>query len=248
MQNIKFYLFVLIIISLSFSECSQKNKLPSLNILLNYPSQNQDKIEDIGKLSNLDILNGYRGLAIGMSFDSIQLHTDKSFNIDSFEDIIDTYSSKDIIAVGAHDKAYENILGKGYYTRLTFYKKKLEIIEFISNYMYSIEPLIIWKPRDTLITMFGKPNVADFLFLKGQSAGFKNITHDSIFCKWQTKQIELEYVATKSEDAHLTICDIKLKGIINKLRNEVDDSLSNIQNSLKKIKEKNLRKKFIKNF
>lgn len=189
---------------LSFNYCSTPNaKLNSplindrhplsVDSLLKLQNPQQAKISQLGKIDNLLLLSGYRGLRLGTSFDSISFEF--SGTIDS------TYISKGIIIV-KKIKSYIDILNTDCGVKLTFYKNKLSVID-IGSWVYTIDlkdyPGVKQHPNysidipfRSLKTMFGNPSVDKSSKIKNNS--YKISYTDSINCSWICNNVRLNYL------------------------------------------------------
>jgi hypothetical protein len=242
-------------------------KTPSIDSLINADRFNRSDIIELEKLSNLDFYDGYRGLRMGMSLDSINLNSGFETN--------DVYSSKRIKILQTSDIIKNNLLWG--YINLTFYDTKLRVIRFKS---YSD------AASGSLIKMFGKPNIVYFTksnrdslikeaknrlrqsnASRSSKSGGLNLdpayaTFDGEYRYsnyiWRTEKIELYYSDTVTisiskgdfeskatvktfYNSNLIFFDLKYKELINQTKREIDDSL---RKALFKKSEKN----FIQHF
>ncbi len=232
---------------------SKKNIPLSVDSLLSSKNKNQEKIEELQSLSNLNTLNGYRGLILGMLFDSI------SFDSEGYID--ERYLSKNIIVVN-RIKSYVDILGTQCGIELTFYNRKLEIIDF-HNTCYNIDLLgypnipqnphyDIFEPLRSFKSMFGVPNNRNSVISNDKVPSMESLI-SSVSCEWEINNIQLTYEAdrwysTRKHNPVLTSINISL--IIKDIRynSKIKSLLQLVNDSLKMVKQKQDKEDFIKQF
>ena len=168
----------------------QKKILSENNTLV--PSETQfDSIKTLGQLKNIDYLNGYKSLKLGMSIDSNDFGNNAQIN--------NIYQRRDIIKIEI-PSIYIDIFQKEADISLTFLNKGLSLIEISKIQHFKVDPSgargheIISK----LEKMFGNPNIKDH-FSDGISddTNSDNDPKSTLFeintSIWQTDRIRVSF-------------------------------------------------------
>lgn len=159
-------------------------------------------------------------------------------------------------------KSYVDILGTQCGIELTFYNRKLEIIDF-HNTCYNIDLLgypnipqnphyDIFEPLRSFKSMFGVPNNRNSVISNDKVPSMESLI-SSVSCEWEINNIQLTYEAdrwysTRKHNPVLTSINISL--IIKDIRynSKIKSLLQLVNDSLKMVKQKQDKEDFIKQF
>lgn len=217
-------------------------------------ASNSKEITSLGKISNLDILNGYKGLKLGLAKDKIEFPLSVTRN-----DIYKNWGISEIMIETTCD-----LMGGPCDLKLQFYQDLLEQVEFKRNHYIDIdrtgtlygEQKIKIDPRidpeleetfNLLVSVFGEPNSGKNVILKTRrtdniSINLVGAYYDKYYGKWETSKISLEFFAEinynidpkaklfakefKTSESRLTYTNKDHQNDIEKYINQVKDSLS----------------------
>lgn len=180
----------------------------------------------LGKLDNLDIINGYHGLKLGVEFESLEFSF-PSFNINT------RHQASGIIKVHIPEEQYVSFMNSNCEVNLTFYKNVLFEISLLKRIKYVVNPFnsnktfiddFFFVPQSTnyyssdyaaLVKMFGEPNLKCKIGeIEPINIEFSTTHFQDIKCSWEGKNVLLIFSGRRFYNPRTLVSNNRIQHIV----------------------------------